>query len=46
MAIDWDGYLVKIVDLGSDSYEKRVHRQILFAIVGVAGLIVLWKVLA
>jgi len=45
MAIDWDGYLVRIVDLGSDSYEKRVHRQILFALIGGAGLIILWKVL-
>ena len=45
MALDWDGYLTRLVDMGSDSYETRVHRQILFAgLLGLA-LIILWKVL-
>lgn len=45
MAIDWNGVAVKIIDLGSDSYEKRLHRQILFA--GVCGLVLIiaWKVM-
>lgn len=45
MALDWDGVLISLVDAGADSYEKRVHRQIVFAgIVGLA-LILIWKVL-
>ena len=44
MAIDWNGVIVNLVDAGADSYEKRVHRQILFA--GLVGfiLIVVWRV--
>ncbi len=46
MAVDWDGVLVSLVDSTADSYEQRVHRQILFAGLVGAALIVLWRVLA
>lgn len=45
MAIDWNGILVKVVNLGSDSYEKRLHRQIAFAALCFLGLIIFWKVI-
>jgi hypothetical protein len=45
MALDWNGYVTQIVDMGSTTYETRVHRQIMFAgIVGLA-LILIWKVI-
>ena len=45
MAIDWNGILVKVVDMGSDSYEKRVNRQIFFAGLTALAVIVIWKVM-
>ena len=44
MAIDWNGLLVSVVDSGSESIEKRIHRQILFAGLIAFVLIVVWRV--
>ena len=43
MAINWNGLITQIVDAGSESYESRVRKLILFAGAVVLGLIILWK---
>lgn len=48
MALDWNGYLIKIagaVQGKADSVEARTHKQIFFAGAVVFVLIVAWKVL-
>jgi hypothetical protein len=45
MALDWDGFLIKVVDAGADSYETRLHRQIFFGGIVLLGLIIAWKVI-
>ncbi len=44
MALDWNGIAVALVDQTATSYEARIHRQILFAGLVLAGLIILWRI--
>lgn len=43
MALDLKPFVKAIVDLGSEEYEQRVRKMIVFAGVVVAILILIWK---
>jgi hypothetical protein len=45
MAIDWQKYVGQLVDLGSESYERKQTRMILKAGMIVLFLIVVWRFL-
>jgi len=43
MSINWGGYIRDVIDLGSESYEKRVGKLILQAGAFLIFGIVLWR---
>ena len=43
MALDLGPLVRAVVDLGSDSYEKRVRRTIWLGAILALGLILIWK---
>lgn len=43
MAFDLKKFLAPIIDLGSETYEERVQKLIVFGALTVLALIVIWK---
>jgi len=45
MAVEWQGFIRKVIDLGSESYEQRMAKLIFIAAMAILGLILVWRIL-